>query len=236
MQKMTILIHKQNISVVEFHFSFRSLYLSVSKMECHWIQAFPSFCPRDWAWEVRDNEVGQRFHRVGRRGALIYLGHTSTYQLFDMSIFSSQPSRNKQVAAIFFSFRSCAQSPIRSTTFRRIQVNLVAPNYLLTYQFTMLDWTELCEASLSFSKSLRSRVQFFLFSRFIKLSECSVLSSEKSRKPLSCRAGDELWVVGKSSFYSFCVPPNLLDLLFKQAFSLFFHTKVLKIKKSEGNN
>lgn len=125
---------------------------------------------------------------------------------FDMSIVSSQPSRNKQVAAIF-SFHFCAQCPIRSITFRRIQVNLVTP-------LTMLGWIELCEACLGFSKSLR-RVQFFLFSRFIKLSESSVLRSEKSRKPPSYRAGDELWVVGKASFYSFCVHPNLFDLLFK---------------------
>lgn len=127
-----------------------------------------------------------------------------------MSIVSSQPSRNKQVAAIF-SFHFCAQCPIRSIAFRHIQVNLVAP-------LTMLGWIELCEACLGFSKSLR-RVQFFLFSRFIKLSESSVLHSEKSRKPPSYRAGNELWVVGKTSFYSFCVHANLLDLLFKQAFS-----------------
>ena len=174
-------------------------------MEWHWIQAFPTFCPRDWSWEVRDSEVGQRFRSVGRGSDLPWPHiHQSTV---DMSIISSQASRSKQVVAIF-SFHSCAQNPIRSIIFRCIQVNLVNP-------LTVLGCTELCEVCLGFSIFLRRRVQFFLFPRFIKLSEGSVLTSEKSRKPLPYMAGDEFWDVGKSSFYSFCDHPNLLDLLFK---------------------
>lgn len=188
MQKMmTVLIHKRNISVVEF-ISSLDLYTSVwEKWNCIGFGLSLPFAQGIGVGDG-DSEAVQRFHRIGRRGVLIYPGHTSSYQLLACPSLYLRLQGANRIAAVF-PFCSCAQNPIRSTNSRWIQVYWLLP---------LQCWAEQnSEACLGFSKSPRSRVQFFLFSRFMKLSEGSVPSSEKSRKPLPCRPEDELWVLGE---------------------------------------